>query len=134
PDNVEHWHALDIDPGDVPELVLRLIDVHDEPVATATWLSHFLLCEQAERRGFSGLFGGLGGDELNAGEYEHFFYFFADLKAQQRTAELEREVGEWVRHHDHPVFRKSMAVAEQSLARVVDMTRPGLCRPDRSRI
>jgi len=38
-----------------------MVDVNDEPVATATWLSHFILCEQAAGSGFDALFGGLGG-------------------------------------------------------------------------
>ena len=43
-------------------------------------LSHHLLCGQAQAGGFDAVFGGLGGDELNAGEYEYFIFHFADLK------------------------------------------------------
>lgn len=72
---VEQWHPIRIGTPDVFGLIRQMIAAHDEPVATATWLSHFLLCRQAAEQGFNALFGGLGGDELNAGEYEYFFFF-----------------------------------------------------------
>jgi asparagine synthase (glutamine-hydrolysing) len=111
-----------------------MIAAHDEPVATATWLSHFQLCEQASRAGFGSLFGGLGGDELNAGEYEHFFFHFADLKRKGLDQQLAHEIACWVRHHDHPVFRKSAQLVARELERIVDWSVPGRCLPDCRRI
>jgi asparagine synthase (glutamine-hydrolysing) len=132
--NVERWHPVAIGTPEVLPLVERMVRAHDEPVATATWLSHFLICEQASRDGFGALFGGLGGDELNAGEYEYFFFHFADLRAAGQEAVLGWEVEAWARHHDHPIYRKNRAVAEQGLARLVDPTRAGACLPDRARL
>ncbi|MEA3194829.1 MAG: hypothetical protein QOD26_3162 [Betaproteobacteria bacterium] len=132
--HVKKWHPVVIGTPDVFSLVERMVRAHDEPVATATWLSHFLVCEQAANDGFSALFGGLGGDELNAGEYEYFFYYFADLKRAGERSRFESEAAAWARHHDHPIYRKSLAVAESRLASLVDLQRPGLCLPDRARI
>lgn len=131
---VKEWHQLQIGNPDVFEIVRRMIDVHDEPVATATWLSHFLLCDEASKQGFGSLFGGLGGDELNAGEYEHFFYYFADLCFQGDHAALAHEVSRWSRYHDHPIYKKNMAVVEESLGRMVDLRQAGRCLPDRRRL
>ena len=131
---VEKWHTVEIGNPDVFSLIEEMIGFHDEPVATATWLSHFLMCRQAAQQGFGSFFGGLGGDELNAGEYEHFFYFFADLRNAGQRQRYDEEVRMWARYHDHPIFKKSSAVAEAQLARVVDMSRPGICLPDRSRM
>ena len=79
---VAQWHAVEIGNDiDVAAIVARQVRLHDEPVATATWLSHLLLAERMAGQGFSTLFGGLGGDELNAGEYEYFPMHFADLRA-----------------------------------------------------
>jgi asparagine synthase (glutamine-hydrolysing) len=132
--NVERWHPVAIGTPEVLPIVERMVRAHDEPVATATWLSHFLICEQAARDGFGTLFGGLGGDELNAGEYEYFFFHFADLRAAGREDVLAREVDSWARHHDHPIYRKNRQAAEQGLARLVDPTRAGACLPDRARL
>jgi asparagine synthase (glutamine-hydrolysing) len=128
------WHPIAVADPDVFNLVDRMVAVHDEPVATATWLSHYLVCDRVADGGFSTLFGGLGGDELNAGEYEYFFYRFADLRAAGDEDQLRTEVREWVRHHDHPVFRKSWDVMDATLQRVVDLGTPGRILPDRARI
>ena len=132
--NVEQWHPVAIGTPDVMGIVDRMVRANDEPVATATWLSHYLICEQAARDGFGALFGGLGGDELNAGEYEYFFFHFADLRMAGQETVLAAEVDAWARHHDHPIYRKNRGVAEQGLVRLVDPTRAGACLPDRGRI
>jgi asparagine synthase (glutamine-hydrolysing) len=127
---VSQWHAVRVDDPDVFSLINRMIAVNDEPVATATWLSHFVLCEEAAREGFHALFGGLGGDELNAGEYEYFIFHFADLHHAGRTRELDEEIAQWVAHHDHPIYRKSALTAAETMARCTDARHPGRCTPD----
>lgn len=131
---VDRWNPVEIGNPDLQSIVPNMIAAHDEPVATATWLSHFLLCEQAAREGFRSLFGGLGGDELNAGEYEYFFYHFADLKTQGKEYQLGREIGKWVEYHDHPIFKKNASVVEDYLSRCVDLSTPGRCMPERNRM
>ncbi len=132
--SVAEWHQVTVDAPDVFGLVRRMVEAHDEPVATATWLSHFLLCGDAARAGFGSFFGGLGGDELNAGEYEHFFYHFADLRRAGRERQLQREIEKWVEYHDHPIYRKNLRVAEEIIGRVTDQQRPGVCLPDAARM
>lgn len=131
---VSSWHRVPVDDPDVFGLVDRMVEAHDEPIATATWLSHYVLCDQVAAGGFDAVFGGLGGDELNAGEYEHFFFHFADLRRAGNHAQLDREIVEWVRYHDHPIHRKSRAVADEVMDRVVDLSQPGVCRRDDRRL
>lgn len=131
---VARWHKVPVEIEDPMPLIREMIEAHDEPVATATWLSHYLICREAAAAGFDALFGGLGGDELNAGEYEYFFYHFADLRYLGDETGLTREIAYWRRHHDHPVYPKSREVAEAGLARLVDPRHPGRCLPDRVRI
>lgn len=131
---VEEWHQVRVDAPDVVEVVGQMIEAHDEPVATATWLSHHVLCGEASAAGFETLFGGLGGDELNAGEYEYFLFRFADMRAAGEEGRLPAEVEAWVHHHDHPIFRKDWQVMEAGFARLVDFGRPGRILPDRGRI
>jgi asparagine synthase (glutamine-hydrolysing) len=131
---VEQWHAVQVNDPDVHALVAEMVAAHDEPVATATWLAHYVMCREAAGGGFDFLFGGLGGDELNAGEYEHFFYFFADLQARGMHSRLEEEVAMWIRYHDHPIYRKSAQSMRRDLARLADPNVPGRCLPDRTRI
>lgn len=126
----DDWRAVPVDEFDLLDTVGEMVRVNDEPVATATWLAHYLLCQQVGSEGFSTLFGGLGGDELNAGEYEHFFFHFADLRrAGDMTGDMStlwHEVDRWAGHHDHPLHRKSRDAAMRMLERVVDPARPGV--------
>lgn len=107
---------------------------HDEPIATATWLAHRHLMREVAARGHDAVFGGLGGDELNAGEFEYFAMHFADLRARGRVAELDLEIDAWARNHDHPIWRKDRAKAESDMARLTDPLVPGRVRADRARI
>lgn len=131
---VKDWHQVVVGVPDVFPLVRRMVEAHDEPVATATWLSHFLLCEEAAKQDFGALFGGLGGDELNAGEYEYFLFHFADLRAAGDEERLAREVEMWVHYHNHPIFRKSFQVVEEGFKRQIDFSHPGRSFPDRQRV
>jgi asparagine synthase (glutamine-hydrolysing) len=132
---VAAWHPVQVaDDIDVFDLVDKMVAAHDEPVATATWLSHYALCRHVAADGVGALFGGLGGDELNAGEYEYFIFHFADLKQAGRDAELCHEIACWARHHDHPIFRKNADVAA---ARLAELTEPGVAgrvKTDRARL
>jgi asparagine synthase (glutamine-hydrolysing) len=130
----EQWHPVPITDPAVFDLIDLMVAAHDEPVATATWLSHFVLSDHVARGGFGALFGGLGGDELNAGEYEYFPYHFADLRVAGRDAELAGEVAAWSQHHDHPVFRKDAAAAEAAVAAIIDPSVRGRFAADRGRI
>ena len=131
---VERWHSVQIEGFDLFDTVREMVRAHDEPVATATWLSHFLLCAQVRNAGFETLFGGLGGDELNAGEYEYFIFHFADLARAGQSKALAHEIEWWARYHDHPIYRKDRAVAEQAIARMADFSHPAHVRVDRARL
>jgi asparagine synthase (glutamine-hydrolysing) len=132
--NVSEWRTVKIDVPNTFRLIDEMVRVHQEPVVTATWLSHFLLSGQAARQGIQDLFGGLGGDELNAGEYEYFWYFFADLKVEGNDRLLAQEVDAWAKYHDHPVFKKSREIMERTLPRMADLSRPGICLADNERM
>ncbi len=132
---VSEWRPIPIGNDiDVAGWVSRMVAANDEPVATATWLSHFALCEQVAREGRGALFGGLGGDELNAGEYEYFFFHFADLQAAGAHADLDHEIDCWARHHDHPIWRKNHGTAMEGIARLIDPAQPGRIRTDLIRL
>ncbi len=131
---VDTWRPVEIGVPDVFGTITQMVAQHDEPVATATWLSHHVLGEVAASEGVLSIFGGLGGDELNAGEFEYFPCHFADIAAAGRHDDLEREIVGWAQHHDHPIFHKNACVARAMMARMADPARPGVVRPDRERI
>ena len=126
---VQKWHPIKIDFPDVFDLVRNMVKVHDEPVATATWLSHYILCEEVSKLGFGALFGGLGGDELNAGEYEHFFFHFADLHFANDEQSLSNEIAHWATYHNHPIYKKNRTVVDKAFVSMVNLDEPGKCYP-----
>ena len=132
--HAQEWMRVPVGIPDVLSMVTEMIELHDEPVATATWLSHLLVTRAVAERGSDSLFGGLGGDELNAGEYEYFPFHFADLAVSGRSADLATEVDAWVTNHDHPIYRKTPAVANNAMARLTDRSQPGRCLPDLDRM
>jgi asparagine synthase (glutamine-hydrolysing) len=132
-DTGAHWHPIRVEGFDLFETVRKMVRVHDEPVATATWLSHFLLCEQVAGAGFGTIFGGLGGDELNAGEHEYFVFHFADLVAAGRGDRLPDEIAHWAKYHDHPIHRKDAQVAAALMAKLTDPALPGRIRVEQAR-
>lgn len=132
-EKVAHWQPIPIEGFDLVATVSEMVRAHDEPVATATWLSHYLIARQLGAQGNDVVFGGLGGDELNAGEYEYFVFNFADLRQEGRTAELDHEIAEWARHHDHPIYKKDKAAAAVQLTRLAG-ARAGEVRVDRERL
>ena len=125
------WHPVAISNDiDLLDSIQRLVRIHNEPVATATWLSHDAVCNAVASAGFGALFGGLGGDELNAGEYEYFPPFFADLYSSGDSRLLDQEISAWVKHHDHPIHRKTPTIALQLMQRLTLKGSSGHCLPD----
>lgn len=132
--HVSQWYALEIGNQLDFKVIQEMIRTHDEPIATATWLSHYLLCQEVARQGFDSLWGGLGGDELNAGEYEHFLYYFADLRASGQEELLESEISDWIHHHNHPIFKKSKQEVERGFQACIDFDTAGYCFPEPDRL
>ncbi|MFP6757439.1 MAG: asparagine synthase C-terminal domain-containing protein, partial [Alphaproteobacteria bacterium] len=126
------WTPVPVGAPDLFALVDTLTAQHDQPLSTVTWLTHHLLCSSLRDAGFESVFGGLGGDEQHAGEYDYFPYFFADLLAAGADDRYHREVAAWQRQHDHPVWRKSETVATARRLALTDPATPGRCRIDRA--
>jgi asparagine synthase (glutamine-hydrolysing) len=113
-------NRVDLTAPDLLAETEALMELTKAPMITVTWLAHFVLAKQARTAGNSFLFSGLGGDESLAGEFEHFFVFFADLKASGQDELLAKETEAWIRLHDHPVFKKSPAVRDDWFKRNID--------------
>lgn len=126
-----HWTPVELsDDLNLFGMVEHLVSIHQEPVATATWLSHDILSRCVAEKGFDSLFGGLGGDELNAGEYEYFPLFFADLRATGQDAQLAVEIARWVEYHNHPIYQKNAVIAEHLMMQLTQNKIMGCCRPN----
>ncbi|MDR1395705.1 MAG: hypothetical protein LBK52_06020 [Deltaproteobacteria bacterium] len=128
-----HLNRLDLGAPDLLRETEELLAKTSAPVITVTWLAHYVLAKAARDTGAAFLFSGLGGDESLAGEFEHFFLFFADLVRSGQTELLEEETKAWAELHDHPVFKKSPAVRDEWLAKNIDF-QTGEIRVDQVRL
>ena len=115
-----HWHHLMLKGQKLIADISSLMTKTRSPLITVTWLAYYQLAQRAKRDGFNVLFTGLGGDECLAGEFEHFFYFFADLRAQGEEKRLAQEAAGWQTLHDHPVFKKNKLVLENYFQENID--------------
>ncbi len=127
---IVEWEAVSIDNPNIFDLLEKVTPHHEYPIPTATWLNHFILTKKAKKLGYRSLFTGLGGDELNAGEYDYFFYFFADLKHQKKDALLRKEIEAWIRNHNHPIFQKTKHLAMSQISKLTSPSTTGNCNPD----
>ena len=127
-ENVSDWTQVRIGTPDIFDTVTQMISAHNEPVATATWLPHWFVCKKAAEIGCHAVTSGLGGDELFGGEYEHFFFYFADLRSDDLKGLYNSEVAMWAKNHDHPLYPKNFAIAEETLRRRTGAK--GYCLPD----
>ncbi len=89
----------------------EMLEVHDEPISSPTWYSHYLACKTMHRKKIKYVFGGDGGDHLLAGLYDDIPYFLADLKFY-KNKNFEYELQKWTELHDHPIFRKNKEIFE----------------------
>jgi asparagine synthase (glutamine-hydrolysing) len=81
--------------------VREMLKYHDEPVCTVTWFSNYIITKQIAEHGVPVVLTGHGGDELLAGYWDHYHYFFSDLR---RNGKDDREeLGYWLQNHNRPV-------------------------------
>jgi asparagine synthase (glutamine-hydrolysing) len=124
--------CLEMDAPSLLEEAEALMNMVQTPIVTVTWLANFRLAQRARELGYTHLFSGLGGDESLAGEFEHFFLFFADLLTTGQTELLERETAAWAKLHSTKEFPKSPAVRDAYFERNLNLA-TGEIRVDQPR-
>jgi asparagine synthase (glutamine-hydrolysing) len=125
-------NRLDLTAPDLLKETAALLAKTRAPVITVTWLAHYVLARAAREAGNLYLFSGLGGDESLAGEFEHFFLFFADLFKNGQAELLAEETRAWAELHDHPVFKKDPEVRDDWFRRNLDFA-TGTIKVDQKR-
>jgi len=79
----------------------EMLRYHDEPVCTVTWYSNYLITKEIAKYNVPVVLTGHGGDELLAGYWDHYHYYFDELRTngQDDTAELMA----WLQNHGRPL-------------------------------
>ena len=106
------WRPIYINTKDVKLNIDEILDRHDEPISTPTWVSHYILAKKISKDGINFLFGGDGGDHALAGIYDDFPYYFADLYKAKNHTKLNKELNYWQSKHNHSIFTKDKLMWE----------------------
>ena len=101
---VNKWNIIKLDQK-IQSKIEKSCSLADKPLITSTWFSDFFMKEHMSNKGYEYSVSGLGGDQLHAGEYDYFHFFFADLK-KRKSKTLKKEIDGWIKHHDHKIFKK----------------------------
>jgi asparagine synthase (glutamine-hydrolysing) len=104
-------------PGDLIDTLETMLRFHDEPICTVTWFAHWLVMREVAGTGFPVLLNGHVGDELFAGYWEHYRYYFADLE-ETNPALFKSEYAQWMSNHqrdshEYSRFRAGLAAIER---------------------
>lgn len=86
-----------IDYTNLFSVLKEMLQFHDEPVCTVTWLCIYILCKQVAQNNIPVILTGHGGDELLAGYWDHYHYAFADLRDAGQSDDEERKA--WMNNH-----------------------------------
>ena len=101
---VNKWNIIKLDQK-IQSKIEKSCSLADKPLITSTWFSDFFMKEHMSNKGYEYSVSGLGGDQLHAGEYDYFHFFFADLK-KKKSKTLKKEIDGWIKHHDHKIYKK----------------------------
>lgn len=103
----------------------EMLNIHDEPISSPTWYSHYILCKRLYKDKITQVFGGDGGDHILAGLYDDIPYFLADLKFSKNKKLFKYELERWIKMHDHPIYRKNKNVFNTYLKKCFDIKQKG---------
>jgi len=108
-----------------PKIFDEMLNIHDEPISSPTWYSHFILCKKLYKDNIKYVFGGDGGDHILAGLYDDIPYFLADLKYGKNKNLFKYELNKWISMHDHPLYKKNKKIFNTYLKECFDPKQKG---------
>lgn len=93
--NCDHSFIKLSDTNTSLERLKKLIEYHDAPIATISYLIHSLLSEKISKDGFKVCISGTGADELLTGYYDHFNL---QLYSLRNSVYFKQKYIEWKEH------------------------------------
>jgi asparagine synthase (glutamine-hydrolysing) len=93
------FHFVQPDPADIFTTVDEMLAFHDEPICTVTWYSLYLIAKKIRNEKVPVVLNGHAGDELLAGYWDHYHYYFYELAQQKDVSALTREINCWKENH-----------------------------------
>ena len=88
-------HLIDLKYNNMLERLIKLVQYHDSPIATITYVVHSLLSEEIHNLGFKVSISGTSADELFTGYYDHFNLHLYEMRNHPCYNEL---LADWKKH------------------------------------
>jgi asparagine synthase (glutamine-hydrolysing) len=91
-------HVVEIDEGEIPGLMERVMRRQEEPFSSASVLAQYKLYQSARENGVTVLLDGQGADEVMAGYHQYYKWYWQELYRakklnKSREMQLAREIG-----------------------------------------
>ncbi|MBF0487147.1 MAG: asparagine synthase (glutamine-hydrolyzing) [Nitrospirae bacterium] len=94
------YYYIKPDPADIFDTVEEMLGFHDEPICTVTWYSLYLIAKKIKDEGIKVVLNGHAGDELLAGYWDHYHYYFYDLFEDGEIDTMYKEIAAWRDNHN----------------------------------
>ena len=94
-----NYHYVQPDPSDLLETIDQMLAFHDEPICTVTWYTLYLIAKKIKIESIPVMLNGHAGDEILAGYWDYYHYFFHDLEKLGNMDVLRNEITWW--HNNH---------------------------------
>ena len=97
----EHY-PIHIDYSNMSVRLKTLIEYHDAPISTISYLVHSLISEAISKTSSKVVISGTGADELFSGYYDHFLFHFTEFDDEEKLNEninfWKKSAGKFVRN------------------------------------
>ena len=87
----EHY-PINIDYSEMSMRLKKLIEYHDAPITTISYLVHSLISEEISKTDSKVVISGTGADELFSGYYDHFLFHFTEFDNDEK---LRKNIDFW---------------------------------------
>ena len=88
-------HPIRLSHSDSMERLSHLVEYHDAPIATISYLVHSMISEKMHEEGFRVSFSGTSADELFSGYYDHFLLHLNEVRERN---DYQTYLGDWQKH------------------------------------
>ena len=123
--NINTWNNFKL----TPKTLLKDLDNNyyrflDAPLATVSIYGYDYLFRSASKAGYDLLFTGSGGDYIQSGNYNNYWYYLADLYLKKNKI-FKNELNKWIHHHSTKVFPKSYKILLDQIKKKVNFKNHG---------
>ena len=103
--NIKHEY-IKVNKNKILKYLSKLIEYHDQPIATSNFLFHSFIAKKSNQDGFKVLISGLGADEMFSGYYDHTLQYLYETRNHKKFLHnLKNWKSKTLKYIKNPVFK-----------------------------